>query len=133
MNKILLIGHLGADPKLAEASNREKYCHFNLATDEYWRDPAGQRQKRTEWHSIFFWGARAETLATLVKKGSKLLVEGRLESRPDPEAQASPRRIWSVKGLHYELLDRRPDGAAQLAPDPGNDAGADDPNDDVPL
>ena len=81
MNKLLLTGHLGADPKLAEATNREKYCHFNLATDEYWRDPAGQRQKRTEWHSIFFWGARAEVLATLVKKGSKLLVEGRLESR----------------------------------------------------
>lgn len=133
MNRILLTGHLGADPKLAEATNREKYCHFSLATDEYWKDPAGQLQRRTEWHSVFFWGPRVDTLATLIRKGSKILVEGRLESRPDPEAKSAPRRIWSVKGLRYELLDRRADGAVQLASGTGADSTDDGSNDDVPL
>lgn len=128
MNKIFLTGHLGADPAVREATNQEKYCHFSMATDEYWRDAAGVRQKRTEWHSVFFWGATGETLARSLRKGSKLLVEGRLESRPDPEPGASARRIWSVKGLHYELLDRAPPATGAQEP-----AAADAPDDDVPL
>jgi len=133
VNKIfLIIGHVGSEPAVRESSNRDKYCHFNLATDEYWLDIAGARQKRTEWHSVFFWNAKAETLASHVRTGSKLFVEGRLESRPDPEGGNTQRRIWSVRGLHYELLDRR----AQPAVPGGAAAGGETPYDqleDVPL
>jgi len=132
LNKIFLIGHVGAAPAIREAANRDKYCHLSLATDEYWVDAGGARQKRTEWHSVFLWGAKGESAADLLKQGSKVFVEGRLESRPDPEAGNTQRRIWSVKGLHYELLDRRvepalPGGAAGDADTPG------DALDDVPL
>lgn len=129
MNKILLTGHLGADPALRAATNGQPYAHFQLATDEYWRDAKGDRQKRTEWHSVFFWGPRAESIPKYLHKGSKVLVEGRLESREDTSPKGESIRLWSVKAHHYELLDRR----EADSPVPTPDLGTGDGEDDIPL
>lgn len=136
MNKIFLTGHLGSDPVLREAATQKKYCHLSLATDEVWRDKDGQRHKRTEWHSVFFWGPAAEILVKYLHKGSKVLVEGRLESREEAEANGAsakpPVRIWSIRGLRYEFLDRKPEDSP--TPSSNTDVHDDDPQeDDLPL
>lgn len=80
LNKVLLIGNLASDPEVRATSAGQKVCSFRLATNRTWVDKAGQKQTQAEFHNITAWGKQAETLATYVKKGSLLYVEGRLQT-----------------------------------------------------
>jgi len=81
MNKVFLLGNLGADPELREFDGNSK-LRFRLATSRSWRDKdTGERREQTEWHTLTMWGKRAEALAGFLAKGSRVMVEGRLETR----------------------------------------------------
>ena len=81
MNKVFLLGNLGADPELKRFDEGAK-LRFRLATSERWRDRAsGELKERTDWHTLTLWGKRAEALAKMLHKGSRVMVEGRLETR----------------------------------------------------
>lgn len=79
LNKVQLIGNLGADPELKMTPNGQPVMKLNLATNESWKDKDGNIKDRTEWHRVTVWGARAEGLAKFLRKGWKLYVEGRIE------------------------------------------------------
>jgi single-strand DNA-binding protein len=83
LNKVQLIGYLGAAPEIFSISEgKYKYvANFNLATSETWRDKAGERQEKTEWHSIVIYGKLAEVAGEYLKKGSLVFLEGKIQTR----------------------------------------------------
>jgi single-strand DNA-binding protein len=80
LNKVMLYGNLGADPELRSTGAGAHVLSFRVATTEVWFDKEKQKQERTEWHNVALFGARAEPLARLLHKGSRVLVEGRLQT-----------------------------------------------------
>ncbi len=81
INKVILIGNLGADPETRYLPSGGAVTNVRLATSESWRDRnTGERKERTEWHRVTVWGSRGEGLAKILDKGSKILVEGRLQT-----------------------------------------------------
>ena len=81
LNKAILIGNLTRDPELKAIASGNKVCTFSLATNRVYKDASGQRQEKTEYHNIVVWGKTAENVAQYMKKGSQILVEGRIETR----------------------------------------------------
>lgn len=78
MNRVCLLGNIGADPELRMTSGGQACLKFSLATSETWKDKAGAKQERTEWHRIVMWGTRAEALSKHLAKGQKVAVEGKI-------------------------------------------------------
>lgn len=76
MNKVILLGNLGAEPELRYTTSGVAVLSFRLATTETWLDKDRKKQERTEWHTVVVWGARAESLSRMLHKGTSLLVEG---------------------------------------------------------
>src|SRR3989442_11013326 len=81
VNKVILVGRLGRDPETRYTSGGQAVCNFTLATDEVFKDRAGERQKRTEWHRIVLWSKQAELAQQYLKKGNQVYIEGRIQSR----------------------------------------------------
>jgi single-strand DNA-binding protein len=80
MNKVILLGNLGADPELRYTPTGVAVLSIRLATNESWRDKNKEVQERTEWHTVIVWGARAEALSRILNKGSSVLIEGGLRT-----------------------------------------------------
>lgn len=80
LNKVMLLGNLGADPELRMTPSGQAILKLRLATTESYADKAGVRQERTEWHSVTVWGKRGEGLAKVLSKGSRIFVEGGLRT-----------------------------------------------------
>ncbi len=81
VNKVTLLGNLGADPETKKTASGQSITLFNLATSNAWTNREGQRQEHTEWHRIVVWGKLAETCAEYLSKGRKVYIEGRLQTR----------------------------------------------------
>lgn len=96
MNKVFLLGNLGADPELRRINDSAK-LRFRLATHERWRDrQSGELKEHTDWHTLTLWGKRAEALAKILRKGSRVMVEGRLETR-DYTVEGATKYVTEVK------------------------------------
>ena len=80
VNKVILVGHLGADPDIRYTPSGQGVCELRLATSESWNDKNGQRQERTEWHNVVAWERLAEIVGEYVAKGSRVYVEGKLQT-----------------------------------------------------
>lgn len=81
LNKALLIGNLTRDPELRSLPSGVKVCSFSLATNRVWKDKNGARQESTDYHNVVVFGRQAETVSQYMKKGSSILVEGRMQTR----------------------------------------------------
>jgi single-strand DNA-binding protein len=81
VNKVILIGNLGADPEVRFTPGGQPVANFRIATSESWTDKGGQKQERTEWHRIVVWGKLAELCGEYLGKGRQCYVEGRLQTR----------------------------------------------------
>ena len=81
LNKVTLIGRLGQDPEIRYTPSGSAVASVNIATNDYWTDKQGEKQERTEWHSLVFWGKLADRAQSYLKKGSQVYVEGRLQTR----------------------------------------------------
>lgn len=81
MNKVFLLGNIGADPELKQFPSGDPYMTVRLATDEAYKDDKDNWQTRPEWHSVTMVGPRAERLADILRKGDRIMVEGRLNTR----------------------------------------------------
>lgn len=81
VNKVILIGNLGADPEVRFTPGGQAVANFRIATSDSWTDKNGQKQERTEWHRIVVWGKLAELCGEYLKKGRQCFVEGRLQTR----------------------------------------------------
>src|SRR5512147_425869 len=80
LNRVMLLGNLGADPELRMTSGGQAVLKLRLATSETYLDKNRQRQERTEWHNVVIWGKRAEALAKILTKGTRIFVEGGLRT-----------------------------------------------------
>lgn len=80
VNKVILVGRLGADPEIRNANNGKEVCNFSMATSERWIKE-GQDQEKTEWHRVVVWGKLAEICAKYLHKGSQCYVEGKIQTR----------------------------------------------------
>src|SRR5882672_457168 len=81
VNKVILIGNLGADPELKYTPSSRALCNLRIATTEVYKDKGGQRQERTEWHRVTVWGDQAENCSKYLSKGRSVYIEGRLQTR----------------------------------------------------
>jgi single-strand DNA-binding protein len=81
LNKVILIGNLTRDPELRSLPSGVKVCSFSLATNRVWKDKSGVRQEAADYHNVVVFGRQAETVAQYMKKGSSILVEGRMQTR----------------------------------------------------
>ena len=81
LNKVQLIGHLGQDPEMRQTNSGDAVANFSIATSERWKDKAGERQEKTEWHRVVAFGKLADIIGQYVGKGSKIYVEGKLQTR----------------------------------------------------
>ena len=81
VNKVILVGNLGADPELKYTPSNRPVCNLSVATNEVWKDKGGQKQERTEWHRVNVWGEQAENCSKFLAKGRMVYVEGRLQTR----------------------------------------------------
>lgn len=81
VNKVIIVGRLGADPEVKSLGNGQNVATLNVATSESWADKNGQKQERTEWHRVVVWGRQAENVGKYLAKGRQVYVEGRLQTR----------------------------------------------------
>lgn len=81
VNKVILVGRLGADPEIKAVGNAQSVARLSVATSESWTGKDGQKQERTEWHRVVVWGRQAENCAKHLSKGRQVYVEGRLQTR----------------------------------------------------
>ena len=81
VNKVILVGNLGADPELKYTPSNRPLCNLSVATNEVFKDKAGARQEKTEWHRVTVWGEQAESCSKYLAKGRSVYIEGRLQTR----------------------------------------------------
>jgi single-strand DNA-binding protein len=123
VNKVILIGNLGRDPEVRSFQNGGKVCNLRIATSENWRDKAtGERKERTEWHSVaIFNEALAKIAEQYLKKGSKVYIEGQLETRKWQDQSGADRYSTEVVLRQYNgtltLLDGRGEGGGSSQDD----------------
>lgn len=144
VNKVILIGHLGADPEIRYTPSGAPVANFRIATSDSWNDKQGQRQERTEWHRIVVWGKLAEICGEYLAKGRQVYVEGRLQTRQWDDRDGNKRYTTEVQAREVTFLGGRGEGgggggAKRAAPaSGGGDAGGFDygpppMDDDVPF
>lgn len=92
VNKAILLGNVGRDPELRSLQSGGAVVNFSLATSRRWKDKDGERQEQTEWHQIVAFGRTAEVIAQYVVKGSKLYVEGRIQTRSWDDKQSGEKK-----------------------------------------
>lgn len=107
VNKVILIGNVGADPELRYTPSGTAVSNFNIATNENWTDNSGERQERTEWHRIVVWGRLAEICNQYLRKGSKVFIEGRLQTKSWETQDGQKRYTTEVVARDMQMLDSR--------------------------
>jgi single-strand DNA-binding protein len=108
LNKVMLIGNLGSDPEIRATPNGSQVANFRVACSETWKDANGQKQERTEWVTIVAWRAQAEIAAKYLRKGSKVYVEGKLQTRTWEEKSGGGKRYATeVLCDRFMMLDGR--------------------------
>ncbi len=154
VNKVILIGNLGRDPEVRYSPNGNAIANLTMATTESWRDKAtGEKQEKTEWHRVVFFGRLAEIVGEYLKKGSQIFVEGRLQTRKWQDKDGNDRYTTEIVATEMQMLGsrsgfgapaddynqepRRAQGGggaapAAAAPAPAK-AGGDDYDDDIPF
>src|SRR5262245_5694031 len=108
MNKVILIGHLGADPETRYMPSGGAVTNLRLATSETWRDKqTGEQQERTEWHRVVLFGRLGEIAAEYLRKGSQVYIEGSLRTRKWTDKQGTERYSTEIVGSEMQMLGSR--------------------------
>lgn len=124
INKVILVGNLGADPKVSNTTNGAKIVNLNIATSDSWKDKlSGERKERTEWHRVVIFNPQlADVAERYLKKGSKVYLEGQLQTRKWEDANGQEKYSTEVVLQNFSgnlvMLDGRGEGGA---PAGGND------------
>lgn len=153
VNKVILVGNLGADPELKYTPSNRPVCNLSVATNEVFKDKTGQRQERTEWHRVTVWGEQAEHCQKYLGKGRSVYVEGRLQTRSWDDKEGKKRYSTDIVADRVVFLggggpggegggggggrrrwggDEGPGGHGGGAPEPMEPSGP-PPDDDVPF
>ena len=117
INKVLLIGNLTRDPELRSTSSGQSVSNFGMATNRVWKDPnSGERKEAAEFHNIVMWGRLAEISGQYLRKGSKIYVEGRLQTRSWQDQSGNKKYMTEIVAENMQMLDRKPQGDSQPQP-----------------
>jgi single-strand DNA-binding protein len=147
VNKVMLIGNLGQDPEVKYMPSGGAVCNITVATTDSWSDrESGERQERTEWHRVVLFKRLAEIAGEYLHKGSKVYIEGRLQTRKWQDKNGQDRYTTEIVTTDLQMLDSRGSGGTasydkaapaqgQRAPQsaPAQGAPADDFDDDIPF
>ncbi|UCG51253.1 MAG: single-stranded DNA-binding protein [Candidatus Latescibacterota bacterium] len=106
VNKVILVGNLGADPQLRYTPNGTAVANFNLATTERFTNRNGEREARTEWHRVVAWAKLAEICSEYLKKGKQVYVEGRLQTRQWEDQSGNKKYTTEVVATNMVMLGR---------------------------
>jgi len=104
VNKVILIGNLGKDPEVKYMASGNPVCRFSLATNETWKDKAGNAQERTEWHSIVAFGKLAEICGQYLTKGRLCYVEGSIRSGKYEDREGNERKSYDIIARQMRML-----------------------------
>jgi single-strand DNA-binding protein len=147
VNKVILIGNLGADPETRYLPSGDAVTNIRMATTEAWKDKSGEKQEHTEWHRVAFFGRLAEIAGEYLKKGSPVYVEGRLQTRKWQDKDGQERYTTEIRADRMQLLSGRGGGSEPMGREPAataNEGGAakpqgkkggafDEMDDDIPF
>ncbi len=144
VNKVILIGNLGADPETRSMPSGSAVANIRVATSESWKDKqSGENKERTEWHNVAFFGRLAEIAGEYLKKGSKVYIEGQLRTRKWQDKQGNDRYTTEIIAGEMQMLDGKPNGQRTGASEDdhrtppgrqtGDDKGGGEFDDDIPF
>lgn len=124
INKVILVGNLGKDPEVRYSPNGQAVANCTIATSESWKDKtSGEKQERTEWHRVVFFGRLAEIAGEYLKKGAQIYVEGRLQTRKWQDKEGKERYTTEIVANEMQMLGSR--GGAGMPSEPAHEpAGA---------
>lgn len=137
VNKVILVGRLGQDPEVRFTQGGTAVANLRIATDETWKDQSGERQQRTEWHTVVAWRKLAEICGQYLNKGRLVYIEGRLQTRSWQDKEGNKRYSTEVQADNMVMLGgtRSEEGQTPPATQPAvaadSDPGTSD--DDVPF
>ena len=151
VNKVILVGNLGRDPETRYTTGGDAVTNIRVATTDTWKDKNGEKQERTEWHTVVFFGRQAEIAGEYLKKGRQVYVEGRLQTRKWQDKEGQDRYTTEIVADRMQMLGSRQGmgggerdaagerpsggGAAKPAAKPAAKSGGkfDDFEDDIPF
>ncbi len=128
VNKVILIGRLGADPEIRYTPNGSAVATFRIATSENWTNKDGEREERTEWHRIVAFGRLGEICGEYLSKGKQVYIEGRLQTRSWEDREGVKRWVTEIVATNMQMLGS--------PPQPGEEPPAEEaepPEEDVPF
>lgn len=111
LNKVQIIGNLGADPELRTTTGGARVATLSVATSRSWTDRQGQQQEKTEWHRVIFWEKLAEICEKYMSKGDRIYVEGSIEYRQYEDKDGQTRYITEIRGREMIMLGGRGEGS----------------------
>jgi single-strand DNA-binding protein len=106
LNKVFVLGNLTRDPELRQTSTGQPVCSFGIATNSFYTDKSGQKQKKAEFHNIVVWGRQAEIANQFLKKGSLALIEGRIQTRTWQDREGQNRKVTEIVAERFQLGPR---------------------------
>lgn len=135
INKVILIGNLGAKPELKYLPSGQAVCELRLATNEKWKDKDEKTQERTEWHRVVVWGKQGENCAKYLDKGRPVYVEGRLQTRSwDDKTSGEKRYMTEIVAQSVQFLGgREGGGSSRTSSSPGGGDAPPPGDDDIPF
>lgn len=126
LNKVTLIGNLGADPEVRSTANGSRVATLSLATSRQWKNQSGERQEKTEWHRVVLWNNKGSGLADIAekytRKGDKVYVEGSIEYRSWQDREGQTRYTTEIVGRELILLSGRSGGGGGEHSEEGSSA-----------
>ena len=137
VNKALIIGNLGQDPEIKYTQSGSPVANISVATSERWKDKnTGEHKEQTEWHRVVVFGRLAEIAEQYLKKGSKVFIEGKIQTRDWEDAEGNKKYITEVVAREMTMLDSRAstDSSASSSDNSAKDTAKDDnPEEDIPF
>jgi len=110
VNKVILIGNLGRDPETRYTTGGDAVTNLRIATTETWKDKSGEKQEKTEWHTVVLFGRQAEIAGEYLKKGRPVYIEGRLQTRKWTDKEGVEKYSTEVVGDRMQLLGSKDGG-----------------------
>jgi single-strand DNA-binding protein len=139
VNKVILVGNLGANPEMRFTQGGQSVANLRIATTERWTDKSGQRQEATEWHRVVVWGKQAEIVGQYLTKGRQVYIEGRIRTRQWQDQTGQKRFSTEIVAQNVQMLGARGErGPEEMSTTvPAEEPAAADfgagPDDDIPF
>jgi single-strand DNA-binding protein len=144
VNKVILIGHVGKDPAVKFLASGAAVCRFSLATNETFKDKAGEPQKRTEWHSVVAFGKLGEICGEYLARGKQCYIEGAIRSAKWNDRDGNERKSYDIVARYMQMLSPSTNGngtkpKTENTPQPSQPSDEDNPfrnneaSEDIPF